>query len=411
VSSAATHRESHRAIPAVVLPFLVSRVLFLVLTPLALHLWGPLHLQGLATRYAGAPGDYWYRWDAVWYLRIATDGYQQPPYPFSQGVVFFPLYPSLLHVLLLFWPWSRALAAVILTNLCCLGVFLALYRVVELDYGPRHAARSVWLLALFPTSLFLFAGYSESLFLLLFLLCCYLARLHRWWWAGLAGGLATATRSVGIVALLPFAVSWYEIYGASLRHAMAPRLEASRRDELPNEPRSTAAAVRALSAVLLIPAGIGGYALYLGLRFGHPLLFSTGETAWRRAITAPWRTVWLAAAALAAHPPAVGLAGLVGSQDSLFLLVFLVLSLPATVLLTRAHALVLWGVWLVALSTPAVLGHYPDPLISLPRYLLAAFPLFIFLAATPRRTFIAAVCFSTLLVLNTIVFLSGGWVA
>ena len=393
------------------LPFLFSRVLFLMLTPIASHLWGPLHLQELASRFAGAPGDYWDRWDAVWYLRIATDGYHQAPYPYPQSVVFFPLYPGTVHVLLLLWPWSRAVGAVVLTNLCCLGAFLALYKVVEVDYGRRQAARSVWLLALFPTSLFLFAGYSESLFLLLFLLCCYLARLHRWWWAGLAGGLATATRSVGIVALLPFAVSWYEVYGSSLRRPAILRHDAAHRIVIPSETGSTSAAVQALSAALLIPAGIAGYALYLGLRFGHPFLFSTSEVAWRRAATAPWRTVQLAASALIAHPPALSLAGLIGSQDSLFFLVFLILSLPATFLLTRAHALILWGVWLVTLSTPAVIGNYPDPLISLPRYLLAAFPLFIVLAATPRRTVICAVCFVTLLVLNTIVFLSGGWVA
>lgn len=411
MATAVTHREPSRAVRAVGVPFLVSRLLFVVLTPLASHFWVGLHLQGLASRFAGASGDYWYRWDAVWYLRIACDGYHQAPYPYPQSVVFFPLYPGTLHLLLVIWPWSRALAAVVLANFCCLGAFLALYKVVEIDYGPERAKRAVWLLALFPTSLFLFAGYSESLFLLLFLLCCYLARLHHWWWAGLAGGLATATRSVGIVALLPFAVSWYEVYGTSIWRPATPRLGAARRNELASEPGSRLAAIQALAAALLIPAGIAGYALYLGLRFGNPLLFSTSEVAWRRALTPPWHTVHLAVSALIAHPPAPSLAGLVGSQDALFLLVFLTLSVPATFILTRAHALLLWGVWLVALSTPAIIGKYPDPLVSLPRYLLAAFPLFIVLSATPRRTVICAACFLSLLVLNTIVFVSGGWVA
>ena len=389
---------------AVLLPFLVSRVLFGALTLSASRLWTLLPLQGLVSRYGGGPHAYWYRWDAEWYVRIALDGYHQVQYPYSQSVVFFPLYPGLLHLVLLLWPLPPIIAAVLIANLCCLGAFFLLYRVVALDYGHGRAARAVWLFALFPTGLYLFAGYSESLFLLLFLLCCYLLRLHRWWWAGMAGGLAAATRSVGIIALLPFAVAWCQTYGAAFRATTLGSGSVATRP-------SRAAAVRALAAGALIPAGIVGYAVYLWLRFGNPWLFSSSEHAWGRVPTLPWRTLSLAATAQLAHLPAPTLAGLVASQDTLFALLFLALSVPAVFLLTRAHALLLWGVWAVALSTPVTVNHYPDPLISLPRYLLAAFPLLIVLAATPRRAMLGAVCFATLLILNTVVFLNGGWVA
>ena len=63
------------------------------------------------------------------------------------------------------------------------------------------------------------------------------------------------------------------------------------------------------------------------------------------------------------------------------------------------------------LSTPAILDHYGSPLMGLPRYLLAAYPLLIFLAGTTRRAVITAALCLPLLILNTAVYVSGGWVA
>jgi hypothetical protein len=68
------------------------------------------------------------------------------------------------------------------------------------------ARRAVLYMAVFPTAYFLGAPYTESLFLLLALGAFLAARRGRWEIAGACGALAAATRSIGIVLILPLAV-------------------------------------------------------------------------------------------------------------------------------------------------------------------------------------------------------------
>jgi hypothetical protein len=66
---------------------------------------------------------------------------------------------------------------------------------------------------------------------------------------------------------------------------------------------------------------------------------------------------------------------------------------------------------LEVLSTPALLDGVPSPLISVPRFLATAFPLIIFLAGTKRRFTGFCILAVPFLIVNTVIFLSGGWVA
>lgn len=399
------------AIRDVLLPFSVTRLLFILISLTAPWWMATFHLQPLISRYGGGPHAGWSRWDAVWYMRLAIDGYQQAPYP--QGAAFFPLYPLILHLWLGVWPWPRWLAAVMLSNLCSAGAFVALHRLLAHELGRARAVRTVWLLALFPTSLFLFAGYAEALFLLCLFLCLYRVRQQRWWAAGLCGGLAAATRPMGIILIVPFLIAWCQAHRALLRQG-ATRLLGLCMSPWRHAPRragSSDPTAWSLAAAALVPGGIVAYMLYLTVRFGQPLLFASSQRAWHRAFTAPWRTLRVSFDLQAAHPPAISVLGLLESQNSIYTLVFLALSVPATATLARAHGSFLWLVWAMILSTPAISDHYGSPLMGLPRYLLAAYPLLIFLAGTIRRAAITAALCLPLLILNTAVYLSGGWVA
>ena len=388
IHTGTTSPDALTAVRDVLLPFLVTRLLFVMVGMTAPWWMATFHLQPLISRYGGGPDAGWFRWDAVWYMRLAIDGYQQAPYP--QGAAFFPLYPLILHLWLGVWPWPRWLAAVALSNLCSAGAFVALHRLVAHEFGRARAVRTVWLLALFPTSLFLFAGYAEALFLLCLFLCLYRVRQQRWWAAGLYGGLAAATRPMGVILIAPFLIAWCQAHPTLLRHWRARW---------------------SLAAAALVPGGIVAYMLYLTVRFGHPLLFASSQKAWHRAFTAPWRTLRVSFDLQVAHPPAISVLGLLESQNSIYTIVFLALSVPATATLARTHGSFLWLVWALILSTPAILDHYGSPLMGLPRYLLAAYPLLIFLAGTTRRAAIIAALCLPLLILNTAVYLSGGWVA
>src|SRR3954452_3982981 len=64
-------------------------------------------------------------------------------------------------------------------------------------------------LALFPGSLYFSMVYSEALFLALSVGAVFAARTGRWAWAGALGALAAATRSAGVVLLVPLALLWW----------------------------------------------------------------------------------------------------------------------------------------------------------------------------------------------------------
>ena len=461
--AAAARSEALRAVlPA----FALTRMFFLVITLTASWWSGFAHLpQAALTAHENPLSDRWYRWDAIWYIRVATDGYRTMAYANHHvNLAFFPLYPLLLHAWLSIWPWSRVVAALLLANLCHLVASYLLFKLVRLDYGPAHARRVVWLLALFPTSLFLFAGYSEALFLLCLVGCCYAVRTQRWWHAAICGGLAAATRPLGIILVGPLLIGWYEVQPGALSPSVLVALLRERvglllrripgmadwsrlrwstpapassprpafRVDPVTAPSGTAwvvpyppiegapiparqargAPLRApLALIAVLSTGLLGYACYLWVRFGNPLAFSASQRSWHRTWAWPWQTFGAALTRPFLHPSHPSADELHAALDTGWGVVFLTLTVYAARHLPSAYVAFLWLFWAMVLATPALLDGVPDPLISLPRFLLTAFPLLIVLAATPRRALIAGTLFLPLLGLNTAIFVSGGWVA
>ena len=114
------------------------------------------------------------RWDSVWYLTIARDGYAH----IRERMAFYPLYPLLMHVL--GWVVRSDLVAGVLISLVAFAVALALIqRLVALDFGDEVATTTVLLIAFCPVSFFLSAVYTEPLFLALSVGCIYAARRER----------------------------------------------------------------------------------------------------------------------------------------------------------------------------------------------------------------------------------------
>jgi hypothetical protein len=293
----------------------------------------------------------------------------------------------------------------IIANGCSLAAGYVLYRLVALDFGDSRARRVSWLLAFFPTSLFLFAGYSEGLFLLCIVLCFYCLRREHWWQAGLYGALATATRPTGVIMLLPLLIAWYEAHADQLtwlrrRYALGLPMASWMRRNCWN-----------LGAVAIAPLGLLSFMGYLWVRFGNPLIFSTSQRSWHRALAWPWQTLQAAITRPLAGAPQISTEQLHGCLDALWAVVFLGITICGARALPRVYAGFLWLFWALTLCTPELQDGFTDPLISLPRFLLTAFPLLIILSATRRRAWIAAGVALPLLILNTLVFVSGGWVA
>src|SRR5918995_114821 len=204
------------------------------------------------------------RWDAVWYLRIADSGYGDS----APRAAFFPLYPLLVRAMATpFGASDGALlvAAYALSLAAFLGALFLLHRLAELELGRRLARPTLLLLAVFPAAVYFGAPYSESLFLLLGVGAFYAARTGRWAWAGACAGLASATRSAGLLLLIPLAMLWWT--------------------SRPRRPRDAA-------WLALAPLGIAAYAAWLGLVEGEALRFLDVQAAWSRELEVPLRGAW-----------------------------------------------------------------------------------------------------------------------
>src|SRR3954451_19384980 len=144
------------------------------------------------------------RWDTVWYLAIANDGY---PAGDPRRAAFFPLYPLLVRAAKPL-VGSPIVAGVAVSLVCFAVALVLLHRLTALELGPAAADETVWALALFPAAVFFSAVYSEALYLMLSIGAVYAARTGRWAWAGTLGALGAATRSAGVLLVVPLAIMW-----------------------------------------------------------------------------------------------------------------------------------------------------------------------------------------------------------
>jgi len=207
----------------------------------------------------------WLRWDALWYVRIAERGYDAG----DGSTAFFPLYPLMIRAVTFIAGGDYAVAAMLVANTACLAALTALYALSRWEIGKEGARRALVYQTLFPTAFYLYAPYTESLFLLWVVCSLYAARRERWWLAGATGCLAALTRSIGVLLVMPLA---YELW----------RRKRALRSLLGTQGL----------ALCLIPLGLVSYSIYLGMSLGNPLLWlgSQGNDLWGRSLVWPWET-------------------------------------------------------------------------------------------------------------------------
>jgi hypothetical protein len=314
-----------------------------------------------------------------------------------QAAAFFPVYPALVHALA--WVTGSELVAGVLLSLAAGAV--AAWVLAELArplLGPRGARDAVLYLALYPVGFVFTSLYSDGLFLALSAAAFLAAVRGRPVAAGLLGGLATGTRLIGL-ALLP---------------ALALLLWRGR------DPRALAR----LAPLLLIPAAVGLYALYLDWRLGDPWAFTSAQADWNREASLLGPLDGLRDAVLSAGrgarqllelpPEGPGNEQRVGLWNLSHLAVLLAagwLTWVAWVRLGAAYGLYSATTLAIALAAPAE-GF---PLVSLPRFLLADFPLFLALAALtdgrPRARDGTLVAFAAVGAVFAVAFARGIWIA
>ena len=144
-------------------------------------------------------------WDSEWYEAIAQYGYINIDGPIHTGlrnanVVFFPGYPYLARILILLLEIQPKIALLIISQTAAL-LFWCLFFYILSSTSCRDRLLAGMLVLLFPTSWFLFMGYSESVFIFTCCLMLWSATKKKWVLSGLSGFLMTATRLIGIPVL------------------------------------------------------------------------------------------------------------------------------------------------------------------------------------------------------------------
>ena len=330
----------------------------------------------------------WSHWDGEHYVALAAGGYLQPPEQVSPA--FFPLYPLLMRSFagLFGGPVSWGALSVWGTLISLLALPFALffvYRIAESGWDAGVARGAVLALAFFPTTFFLNAAYTESLFLALSAGSLWAARVRgNLLLACLLAGLAAATRNVGIFLLAPLVYEWFRNRDLYRWRGLY---------------------------LALAPSGLVAYAAYLWLRFGDPLLFYTDQQKWGREPAGPiatavkaWRSAAEGAArlldpALLSDPSLANLANHLAGAANLYNLLFFLFALVVLLAGLRdlPPDLALYAFLLVLPA--ALFGTPQSPLMGAPRYVLVAFPLFIVLGllAKNRPVFVTGLFLSTVI--------------
>jgi hypothetical protein len=219
-------------------------------------------------------------WDCAWYADIAAHGYQAYPETLTFGGpagianwAFFPLYPMLLAGLGRLVPLPPASLGMVVSPLLTYGAVAAAWPLLADD--RRAYALFAGLLLAGPFSFYFAVPYSESLFLLLTVVA--FARLGRgdFFGAGLAGGLLSATRTVGVLFLGAMLVGGAGALGRRPLAALKSRPDI-------------------VFGLLLVPAGLCAFMAWLYFVTGDALAFVHIQRGWDRVATDPVTALWTA---------------------------------------------------------------------------------------------------------------------
>jgi hypothetical protein len=299
-------------------------------------------------------------WDSLWYVMLAESGYPHAVPRGPGGVVqqspiaFFPVFPMAARALSRATGLSYLGAGVLLAGVFGALAAVAVWSLVRHIAGLEVADRSVALFCFFPGSFVLSLNYSEGLMIALAAACLLALVSRRWLLAGLAAGLATATRPTAVALIV---VCVWEAVGAARRREW-----------------------RAVVAPALAPAGMVAFFAFLAVRTGETQAWlETQRDGWHQKVDFGASTARQIVDTI--HHPLPDVNQLSGALSVLFLVV-------AAYLLWRARlpaALVVYTAAVVSMSflTEVTSGR--------PRFLLVAFPLLVGVATRIRGTTFAVV--------------------
>lgn len=198
----------------------------------------------------------WLNFDGLNYLDIVERGYKSN----KALTAFFPVYPLLITLLSLDLKLDPILIGLIISYFSTVLALIMFYRLSVKEISETNAFKAVVLLILFPASFYLFAYYTEGLFLLLNVLFFWYLKKDNFTLASFFAMIASATRLFGLALVGALIVESYIYF--------------RKKGKFP-------------FIVFSSPLGFLFYSIYLEINFGNPFLmfFSQSDQKFGRTLS------------------------------------------------------------------------------------------------------------------------------
>lgn len=342
----------------------------------------------------------WAGFDGVHYLTIMSRGYRGA----DLIQAFFPVYPYLTKFVNFFFN-NYLVTSLVVSNVSFVILLYVWHGFVEQLHSRRIANWSTLSLLLFPTSFFFVATYTESIFMIFVIGAFWATLKKKYWVSALCIALASATKITGIL-LIPAIL--FEIMFAKIQWGvtMATALQVFKKN-LNNWSKY----LKSIAIVSLGSLGLFAYMFYLYKEFGDPLLFFSvqeefGGGVRQQSFVSYPQVIWRYIKILVTARP-FDLKYFSYVQD-IVVAIFGLVGILFAVTKTRV-SFILFA--LLAFFLPTMTGTFS----SMPRYILVCFPIFILLGIWAENYSIFRKLWfigsGILLIINTILFIQGYWVA
>lgn len=306
------------------------------------------------------------RYDVIWYMGIAEQGYGHR----SGDTAFHPLYPLLGSIVGRILGGDFFLGLWLVSQVCCVAMLTVFYLLVQQHYDATAARRATLLLMCSPLGFAFLLPYTESLLLLGILGALLAGAQRRWLLAGACGAVAALTKQPGAVVVLPLLYLLWQQQAANLRGGR------------------WRGALRGMAGIGLVPLGLAGWVLYratlgdVSFDWSQPqtlvsalLVTPSYADVWKEYFSWPWVNAGFARDQLLTRP-----------YPYLIINVVIMLALLAIALYAiwrQRGAAAIFAMAIIVLNLSIV---YPDwPYMGIVRRFTIIYPIFIQLALWARR--------------------------
>ncbi|MGW6565483.1 hypothetical protein [Streptomyces sp. NPDC054975] len=205
------------------------------------------------------------RWDSVWYVRIAENGYGYqvtlPNGSVHSDLAFFPLFPALERALATVLPIDAATAGLLISWAASLAAAWGIYAVGAHVAGRPAGVVLAVLWGVYPTAFVQSMAYTETLFTALAAWSILAVLRGRWILAGALCALAGLTRPTAAALIAALGIT--------------ALVTVVRERKLP---------APMVAGVLLAPLGWLAYIVYVGRRESSPMAYFDVQAAWGNSI-------------------------------------------------------------------------------------------------------------------------------